>query len=157
MSCFRSGNAGRSKSETRRPKAERNPKSEARIHSHPSGVAVQRLKPFSDFGFRPYFGSGVSAFGFEGCQPCVPSNRPDSSAALCGNHLRADFSCLWQTEPPCRRHASQLSCLRSADSARDWLGRPRSQGAGRPNRFSGGAQGRGPHYRGCYESKSVKP
>src|ERR1035438_6477182 len=63
-----------------------------------------------------------------------------------GNHLRADFPCLRRAEPPCRRHASQLSCLRSADSAHDRLGRPRSQGAGRPNGFIRGAQGRGPHY-----------
>src|ERR1035437_643120 len=81
MGCFQGRRAERSKSETRRPKAERNPKSEGRIHSHPSGVAVHRLKPFSDFGFRPSFGSRVSAFGFKGCQPCAPLNRPDTSAA----------------------------------------------------------------------------
>src|ERR1035438_5113171 len=43
------------------------------------------------------------------------------------NELTCKPTCLWQTEPPCRRHASQLSCLRFADSAHDRLGQPHSQ------------------------------
>ena len=42
--------------EDRRPKAERNPKTEVRIDSHPGGAAANRIRPFSEFGFRPSFG-----------------------------------------------------------------------------------------------------
>jgi len=59
---------GRSKPEIRRPKAERNPKAEVRIDSHPGGAAASRLRPFSEFGFRPSFGLRPSAFGFQGCR-----------------------------------------------------------------------------------------
>ena len=47
---------GHPKPETRRPKAEGNPKAEVRIDSHPGGAAAYRIRPFPDFGFR------VSAF-----------------------------------------------------------------------------------------------
>ena len=40
---------GHSKPETRRPKAERNPKTEVRIDSHPGGAAANRIRPFSEF------------------------------------------------------------------------------------------------------------
>src|ERR1035441_1031712 len=54
-----------SKSETRGPKAERNPRAEGRIHCHAGEGAAQWIGPFSGFGIRPSFGSRVSAFGFQ--------------------------------------------------------------------------------------------
>ena len=40
---------GHSKPETRGPKAERNPKTEVRIDSHPGEAAANRIRPFSKF------------------------------------------------------------------------------------------------------------
>jgi prepilin-type N-terminal cleavage/methylation domain-containing protein len=58
------------KAETRRPKAERNPKAEARTGQPViiGGEAPRTLN--SDFGFRPSFGLRISAFGFR-----APSGR----------------------------------------------------------------------------------
>ncbi len=67
---------GHSKPETRRPKAERNPKTEVRIESHPGGATANRIRPFSEFGFRP------SVFGFQGCRTGSSLNWPDFRAAL---------------------------------------------------------------------------
>ena len=82
---------GHFESETRRPKAERTPKSELRIRSQPCGVAAHRIKPVSDFGFRTSFAFRVSAFGFQGCGTCSPINPPDLSrlhAVGNGEHAR---------------------------------------------------------------------
>ena len=73
---------GHSKSETRRPKAERNPKAEIRIQSHFSGVVAHRLTLFQDFGFRPSFGFRVSVFRFQGRSHSASSKRPGLRAAL---------------------------------------------------------------------------
>ena len=43
---------GHCKPEIRRPKAERNPKTEVRTDSHPGGAAANRIRPFSEFGLR---------------------------------------------------------------------------------------------------------
>ena len=79
--CSRVG-PGHSKPETRRPKAERNPKAEVRIDSHPGGAAANRSRPFSEFGFRPAFGFRPSVFGFQGGRTGSSLNWPDFSAAL---------------------------------------------------------------------------
>jgi hypothetical protein len=57
---------GHSQPETRRPKAERNPQTEVRIDSHPGGADANRIRPCSEFGFRPAFGFRPSVFGFQG-------------------------------------------------------------------------------------------
>ena len=67
---------GHSKPETRRPKAE------VRIDSHPGGAAANRIRPFSEFGFRPAFGFRPSVFGFQGGRTGSSLNWPDFSAAL---------------------------------------------------------------------------
>ena len=46
--CSKVG-SGHTKPETRRPKAERNPKAEVRIDSHPGGAAANRIRPLSKF------------------------------------------------------------------------------------------------------------
>jgi hypothetical protein len=53
------------KPETRRPKLERRPKSEARIDTRPTRLAALWLKAGLVFEFRVSFGFRVSAFGFQ--------------------------------------------------------------------------------------------
>ena len=74
--CAKAG-PGRAKSEIRRPKAERRPKSEVRIQGRLWGVEAHRLESCSDFGFR------VSGFGFEGGRTISLFNPRDIKAALC--------------------------------------------------------------------------
>src|ERR1035437_4240860 len=68
------------KSEDRRPKKTRSPKS--RMHSRLSGAATQQVKPSSDFGVRPSFGFRASGFGFQECRHCSLFNQPAIGAAL---------------------------------------------------------------------------
>src|ERR1035437_2780798 len=60
------GGAGGSdmKSETRKPKAEGNPKIETRINRRSVRAADRRSQATSEFGFRASFGFRVSALGF---------------------------------------------------------------------------------------------
>src|ERR1035437_2156420 len=92
------------------------------------------------------------------CDPKAAPRLPQSYSGECalgGSTGRTGFSqggdgpsivfaCLQQTERPCRRYASQLSCLRSADSPHDGRGLPHSPGTGGRNGFRRGPQARGP-------------
>jgi len=64
------------------PRPEDRKKPEVRIDSHPGGAAANRIRPFSEFGFRPAFGFRPSVFGFQGCRTLSSLNWPDSRAAL---------------------------------------------------------------------------
>jgi hypothetical protein len=55
---------------------------ELRIQILFSEAAAHRLKPFSDFGFRPSFGVRVSVFGFQGCRHSPAFDRQYRRAPL---------------------------------------------------------------------------
>jgi hypothetical protein len=67
---------------SRKPKAERNPKAEARTHCAACRTAANVIKPYSDFGFRASFGFRSSVFGPKGRRFCPRCNRSGFGAAL---------------------------------------------------------------------------
>ena len=87
---------GHSKPETRRPKAERSPKAEVRIDSHPGGATANRIRPFSEFGLR--------SSDFRAAEHALPSTGPTLEqpwwfANRCQTGCQP--SLLSQLSPPC--------------------------------------------------------